>query len=192
MPAPLAVPIALGIGSMLSGLFGNLFGAKVQSNAVLDTTKLQIDANARAAELEKAALDDALNYQKEIDARDYKDWLAREARDRTDWEAAELRKAPGRALADSSIRTLADYIRVPGMQPAQEVPVQRWRAQPPQMGTQGQPGAPTSSTMPVGGSLAVYADPMLQPPQTRQPQPDPSLLARFGRHPRTLRDLTYA
>jgi hypothetical protein len=172
MPGPLVVPIALGIGQILGNLFGNLFGASKQAKAAKDATQAQADASLEAARLQKQSIDEALAYQKEIDARDYRDWLTREARDRTDWEASEQRRAPYRALGDSAVRTLADYIRVPGMQPAQEVPVQRWvdpNVPPPQ---------PVSTTMPVGGTMRSYIEPVA----------DPSLLAKFGRTPRTLAD----
>ena len=177
MPIPAAIPIALGIGSILSSLFGSLFGARTQANTARETTRAQIEANNRAAELERQSFTDALEYTRGIDARDYRDWLAREARDRTDWEASEQRRAPYRALGDSATRTLADYIRVPGMRPAQEVPVQRWTAQAP-TGPQAGGGPLASTTMPVGG-----------PRWTVLPQDDPGLLDQFGRRPRrTLAD----
>lgn len=181
MPGPLVVPVALGIGQMLTGLFGNLFGASKQAKAAKDATAAQSQATIRAAELEKQAIDEALAYQKEIDSRDYRDWLNREARDRTDWEAQEQRRAPYRALGDSAVRTLADYIRVPGMRPAQEVPVQRW--------TDPNFAGMTSNTMPVGGSFQQFLPQQPQGPPLMSS--DPSLLQKFGRQPRTLRDFAY-
>jgi len=187
------VSMGLGIASILGNLFGNLFGASKASSAARDASTAQAKATERAAVLQKQAIDDALAYQKQVDARDYRDWLTRESRDRTDWEASEQRKAPYRALGDSAVRTLADYIKVPGMQAAQEVPVQQWRdpyAQPmPQVGDRtwgnyspGQDGTfagrVESGTMPVGGNLRAYA----------QAQPGEPLLQQYGR--RTLRDLT--
>lgn len=143
---------ALNLTGILASVFGNLFGAHQQSKTAERTTQMQIDASSRAAELEKQAIDEALAYQKEIDARDYKDWLAQDLRDRRDWEAKEQRRAPYRALGDSAIRTLADYIRVPGMQPAQEVPVQIWNPNQSANGTSSASSRmPTSNTMPVGG-----------------------------------------
>jgi hypothetical protein len=174
MPGPLVVPVALGIGQILGNLFGNLFGASKQASAARDATKLQGEAAVRAAELQKQSIDEALAYTKEIDARDYRDWLTREARDRADWEASEQRRAPYRALGDSAVRTLADYIRVPGMQPAREVPVQRWSD--PHVVQQ---TPPVSTTMPVGGTMRAYVEPGVAPP---------SLLGKFGRTPRTLAD----
>lgn len=180
MPGPLVVPIALGLGQILGNLFGNLFGASKQSSAAEKAAKAQTDAQTRAAELEYKALTEALDYQKSIDARDYSDWLNREARDRTDWENQERRLAPRRALSDSAVRTLADYIRVPGMQPAQEIPVQQWRA--PQMQQPMSPsGQPTSTTMPIGGGQTLYS--LAQPQTTTQ---DPRLLTKYGS--RTFRD----
>lgn len=135
----------LGIAQLLSGVFSNLWGAHQQNSAMNKATTANINSQNHAADLEYKAITEALNYQKGIDARDYSDWLNREARDRTDWENAELRKAPRRALADSAVRTLADYIRVPGMRPPQEIPVQRWVA----------PQQPVSTTMPVGGGRTL-------------------------------------
>lgn len=158
MPGPLVAPIALGIGQILGNLFGNLFGASKQASAARDANRIQTQAALRAAELEKQSLDEALAYQKSIDARDYRDWLTREARDRKDFEISEQRKAPYRALGDSAVRTLADYIRVPGMRPAQEIAPQTW-SDPHHPQVRG----PVSTTMPVGGNLRAYANPM-QPP----------------------------
>lgn len=147
----------LKIGELLASVFGNVWGAKKQASTAERTTQMQIDANNRADELEKQAFDDALAYEKEIDARDYGDWLQRDVRDRKDWENAEQRRAPYRALGDSAIRTLADYIHVPGMRAAQEVPVQQWTPAPytPGGASSSRSGAPTSSTMPVGGSPSI-------------------------------------
>jgi hypothetical protein len=177
MPGPLVVPVALGIGQILGNQFGNMFGASKQVSAAKEAAKAQTDAANRAAELEYRSITDALDYQKSIDARDYNDWLVREARDRKDYEASELRKQPRRALADSAVRTLADYIRVPGMRPAQEVPVPIWQA--PQ--TQMPMGPPTSTAMPVGGGRTLYD-------MTGQPMAND----RFITPPRgrTLRDFT--
>lgn len=152
MPGPLVVPVALGIGQILSNLFGNLFGASKQASAAKDATRISVAAQARAAELERQSFTDALAYQKSIDERDYRDWLTREARDRKDFEISEQRRAPYRALGDSAVRTLADYIRVPGMQPAQEIAPQQW-SDPYNSPARG----PVSTTMPVGGNLRAYA-----------------------------------
>ncbi len=181
MPIGAGAIVGLGIAQILGGLFGNIFGASKQASAAKDATDAQAKATIRAAELEKQSIDEALAYSKEIDARDYRDWLNREARDRSDWEASEQRRAPFRALADSSVRTLADYIRVPGMQPAQGVPVQRW-TDPNQMQA---PMQPTNNTMPVGGTFRDMA--RVQP----MSQPQPGMLEQFGRRPRTFADLTY-
>ena len=163
---PAAVPIALGIGQILGNVFGNLFGASKQAGAAKSSAQIQSQTALDLARMEREALDKQLSYMERIDDRDYGDWLAREARDRTDWEASEQRRAPFRALADSAVRTLADYIKVPGMRQAQEVPVQQWTHQPaPQ-----QP--PLNTTMPVGGDpRARMADPgmfMGPPPPTRR------------------------
>lgn len=208
MPVPVAAAaaglgpagLALSIGSILGPLFGNLFGASKQASAAKKATDAQAAATTRAAELEKAAFDEQLSYLKDTDARDYRDFLVREARDRTDWEAGEQRKAPFRALADSSIRTLADYIRVPGMRPAQEVPVQQWMADPrPQSEFDAHRAAgiaagqdmswmdaqrpPVSNTMPVGGNLQMYAQ---MPPQG--PSDQRMFISPQRRQARTLAD----
>lgn len=161
----------LGVGQILGNVFGNVFGARQQANATRNATNAQSQAMIRAAELQKQAIDEALEYQKQIDEREYRDWLnrdardygdflSREARDRTDWENSERRRAPYRALGDSAVRTLADYIRVPGMRPAQEVPVQQWTHQPYTPATPPpSAGAPTSSTMPVGGETRITPQP---------------------------------
>lgn len=175
------VTLSLGIGGILTSLFGNIFGASKQAGAAKDATAAQSKATMYAADLERKSIEDALAYQKEIDARDYRDWLNREARDRTDWEAQEQRRAPYRALGDSAVRTLADYIRVPGMRPAQEVPVQRW-SDPNFAGM-------TSNTMPVGGTFQQFLPQQAQGPPLMST--DPSLLQKFGRQPRTLRDFAY-
>lgn len=152
--------IGLGIGQILGSVFGNVFGANQQAKAAEKSARIQAQTALQLADKERAALDEQLAYTRGIDARDYSDWLNREARDRKDWEISEQRKAPFRALADSAVRTLADYIRVPGTQPAQEVPVQVWTA----------PQQPASTTMPVAGqTLASYA------------QPTANALARYGR-----------
>lgn len=130
----------LGIGQILSSTFGNLWGAQQTSGAAREAAEIQAKTARELAQMEMAAQDKKLQYLQGIEARDYNDWLTREARDRRDWEASEQRKAPFRALADASIRTLADYIRVPGMRPAQEVPVQVWTHQ---------PQSPVSTPMPV-------------------------------------------
>jgi hypothetical protein len=152
MPGPLVVPVALGIGQILGNLFGNLFGASKQAKAAKDATNIQVAAQTRAAELEKQSLDEALAYQKSIDERDYRDWLNREARDRKDFEISEQRKAPYRALGDSAVRTLADYIRVPGMHAAQEIAPQQWVDPVPR------PQQPI-------GNMRVYADAGMPPPK---------------------------
>lgn len=185
MPIPLA---AVGIASILSNVFGNLWGAHSQAKSQDKAINAQTAAQNRAAELEYQAVTDALNYQKSIDARDYSDWLNREARDRADWEAHEQRRAPFRALADSAVRTLADYIRVPGMQAPQEIPVQHWTA------PQAPQAAPVNTTMPVGGTLynLTQAAPQRMPPSAGLvPVNEQTLLARYSRPPQTLRDLTY-
>jgi len=159
----------MGVGQILGNLFGNIFGAKTQANATKTATDAQARAMERAALLEKQAIDEALAYQKQIDERDYQDWLSREQRDyrdqwamtsqgRKDFEASEQRKQPYRALGDSAVRTLANYIRVPGMQRAQEVPVSVMNYDP-YAGENGQPPAwmqsgqrNVNTTMPVGGA----------------------------------------
>lgn len=141
------VSLGLGIAGILSNLFGNLFGAGKQASSAKSAAEIQSKTAERIAAAEREAQDRQLAYLQGVDARDYRDWLNREARDRTDWENQERRKAPYRALGDSAIRTLADYIRVPGMQPAQEVPVQQWTDPAPR---------PVSTTMPVGGTLSAY------------------------------------
>ncbi len=140
--------MGLGIAQILASVFGNLFGAKTQANSMTNATNAQIQAAKEAAQIEADTAGKALDYQKSLDTRDYADWLKREARDRTDWEASEQRKAPFRALSDSAIRTLADYIHVPGMAAPQEVPVQHWTS-----GYQGTPPPATSNTMPVTGDV---------------------------------------
>ena len=155
----------LGIGSILANLFGNIFGAKTQARTAERTTQAQIEAANRAAELEAAWMNRSQDYLERIDARDYADWLQREARDRGDWEASEQRRAPYRALGDSAIRTLADYIAVPGMQPTQEVPVQRWSAGAPSSGATG----PTSNTLPVGGDTQQLTSAYLAQTPTASP-----------------------
>lgn len=163
MAGPLVVPISLGVGKILGDLFGNLFGAGKQASAAKEAAQIQSRTALDLARMEREAMDQQLAYLKGIDERDYADWLAREARDRTDWENKERRRAPYRALSDSAVRTLADYIRVPGMRPAQEVPVQQWTHQPQQ--------PPVNTTMPVGGDLRVYAQP--QPGAFVSPQRPP-------------------
>ena len=145
----------LGIANLLAGVFTNLWGAKTAANSAKDATSAQERAILRAAELEKQALDEALAYQKEIDARDYGDWLVRENRDRADWEASEQRRAPYRALGDSAVRTLGDMTRTPWTKPAQEVPVPVWRNSGPPVAAGAASGPPTSNTMPVGGGGQV-------------------------------------
>lgn len=183
----------IGIANILADLFGNLFGAKIRSDATNRATDTSANAQIEAARLQKLALDEALAYQKQLDERDYRDWLARENRDRQDWEATEQRRAPYRALGDSAIRTLADYIRVPGMRPAQDVPVQVWRNQGP-----GGPTAapPVNTTMPIEGGRTIV--PAQAPESGGQPISAPlgwhntadprSLLAKYGRA-LTARDL---
>lgn len=136
----------LGIGKILTDTFGNLWGARQQTRAADRAAEISSRTALDIANMEREGLDKQLEYLREVDARDYNDWLAREARDRTDWENSERRRAPFRALADSAVRTLADYIRVPGMRPAQDVPVQQWTHQPAPV-TTGQ--APVNTTMPV-------------------------------------------
>lgn len=190
------VTLTLGIGTILGNLFGNLFGSSRQSRAI----DAQTQAANRAAELEYRAITDALNFERERDARDYQDWLAREARDRRDWEISETRRAPFRALSDSAVRTLADYIRVPGMHPAQEVAPQIWTHQPnprpspvsASTGPTGPTGPPRSTTMPIGGPR-TFLDFVGSSTQsgTRQPTSFFTSPPRY-QSARTLRDLTYA
>lgn len=183
MPVPAAVPIALGIGQILGSVFGNIFGAKKQAQAVDRSAEIQAQTARELARLEQESLDKQLAYLGRIDERDYADWLAREARDRGDWERSEQRRAPFRALADSAVRTLADYIRVPGMQPAQEVPVQTWTHQPSDPRMVGQPRE-VSTTMPP--TLAGYAQPVRQTPT---PGGQPGMFLSPSRPPRrTLAD----
>lgn len=145
------VTMTLGIGSILGNVFGNLFGANKQADSAERAARVQSQTALDLARMEREALDEQLGYLRQQDSRDYSDWLAREARDRRDWEASEQRRAPFRALADSAIRTLADYIKVPGMRSAQEVPVQQWTHQAaPMTGPTQQPPAPMNTAMPVG------------------------------------------
>jgi hypothetical protein len=145
--------VALGIGSILGNVFGNLFGANKQASAAERAAHVQARTAKEIAEMETAAADKQLAYLQGIEERDYSDWLSREARDRRDWEASEQRRQPFRALADSAIRTLADYIKVPGMKPAQDVPVQVW-------------SDPRATAMPR--STAMPVDPRMAQPQPTQ------------------------
>jgi len=140
-------PLVLPLASLLGNIFTNLWGTHKATSSQDKATQASIDAQLEAARLQKQAADDQLAYLRQTDARDYRDWLNREARDRTDWEASEQRKAPFRALADSAVRTLGDYIRVPGMQPAQEVPVPHWTA--PNYDGASSASAPVNTSMPV-------------------------------------------
>lgn len=141
--------VKLGLAQLLNNIFGNWLGTSKQLKASKEATNATIAAQNHAAELQKQAADDQLAYLKSIDARDYADYLSTTARDRADWEASEQRKAPFRALADSAVRTLADYIKVPGMRPAQDVPVQHWT--PPGYTP---PNAPVSRAMASGPAPA--------------------------------------
>lgn len=185
------VTLTLGIGGLLTNLFGSLFGASRQNRSVETQTR----AANRAAQLEYQALTDALNFERERDARDYQDWLAREARDRRDWEISEQRRAPYRALSDSAVRTLADYIHVPGMRPAQEIAPQIWTHQEPgARPPSGQPPtSPRNNTMPIGQprTLLDFAG-GTGGSGTRQPTSTPFLSPPRYQPARSLRDLTYA
>jgi hypothetical protein len=96
---------ALGIGSIIADVFGNILGSRSQGKAIdaqSEAAQAQADAYLRAAEIEDARLREAEDY----------------LRGRQGLQDSRL--APYRALGDSAVRTLADYIRVPGMRPAQE------------------------------------------------------------------------
>lgn len=184
------VSVTLGIGTILGNLFGNLFGASRQNRAIETQTR----AANRAAELEYQAIADALEFERQRDARDYQDWLEREARDRRDWEISEQRRAPYRALADSAVRTLADYIHVPGMRPPQEIPPQIWThqdrgARPPAGQT---PTYPRSTTMPIGQpqTLLDFTG-GTSGSGTRRPTSTPFISSPRYQTTRSLRDLTY-
>lgn len=178
------VSLTLGIGSILGNVFGSLFGANKQASSAERAARVQSQTALDLARMEREALDEQLRYLRQTDERDRADWLEREGRDRRDWEASEQRRAPFRALADSAVRTLADYIRVPGMHAAQEVPVQQWTHDPrssadfdahraaglasgQDMSWMNQQRPPVNTSMPIDPQMraGVFVGP--QPPQRR-------------------------
>lgn len=157
----------LQLASLLGNIFTNLWGTSKATSANNKATQATIDAQLEAAKLQKQAADDQLAYLKQTDQRDYRDYQNAQLRDRTDWEASERRKAPFRALADSAVRTLADYIHVPGMAAAQEVPVPHWspyeNAGPSAAGAPVNHAMRDSSTVPAytGGDPRAYVNALL-------------------------------
>lgn len=87
MPAAVALPIALGVGTAGAGIVGGV----LQANAARDAAKLQTDAAGHAADVQAKSAADALAFQKQQAAQDlytanqtqranYDQWRARQGR----------------------------------------------------------------------------------------------------------------